>query len=177
MNDPKKPRADAVLKTLPEERQMAIADYSRQHTWTQTRAWLKADGLETSEAALSVWFSWFTLQSQLKANANAVDTLLADFKSANPNATPDQVQQVGQAFFTSLALQQQDPKQWFMIQQTAIKKEQLSLDRSKFQRETCELFVKWSADQRASAIANSTASNADKIEKLGELMFGEDWKA
>ena len=175
MSDSKKPRADSVLKTLPEARQMAIADYSREHTWTETRKWLAADGLATSEAALSGWFSWFTLQQQLRQNASTVETLLADFKSANPNATPDQVQQVGQAFFTSLALQQQDPKQWFLIQQTNIKREQLSLDRSKFQRETCELFVKWSADQRASAIANSTASNADKIEKLGELMFGEDW--
>lgn len=51
------------------------------------------------------------------------------------------------------------------------------LDHKKFQRETCALFMKWAADKRASEIANSTATNADKIERLGQLMFGEDWKA
>lgn len=43
-------------------------------------------------------------------------------------------------------------------------------------RETCELFLTWSADQRAKDIANSSISNTDKIEQLGQLMFGEDWK-
>jgi hypothetical protein len=176
MSDIKKPRADSVLKTLPEERQAAIADYAREKTLKETRAWLKADGINTSEAALSGFLRWFGLQQQLKNNAATVEQLVAEFKSANPAAAPEMVQQVGQSFFTALALQQQDPQQWLWIQQTALKKEQLALDRSKFQRETCELFVKWVADKRASEIANSAASNADKIEKLGELMFGEDWK-
>lgn len=175
MNEPKKPRADSVLKTLPEARQMAIADYSREHTWTETRKWLAADGIVTSEAALSGWFSWFTLQQQLKQNASTVDTLLAEFKSANPSASPEQIQQVGQSFFTALALQQQDPKQWFLIQQTNLKREQLSLDRQKFQRETVELFITWAKDREAVELATSNAPSGDKMEKLGQKMFGELW--
>jgi len=53
---------------------------------------------------------------------------------------------------------------------------QLALDRDKFKRETCELFLKWSEDNRAKEIAASSGSNSDKIAKLGELMFGEDWQ-
>ena len=52
----------------------------------------------------------------------------------------------------------------------------MDLARQKFQRDTCELFLKWSADQRAKDIANSPQTNSQKIERLGELMFGEDWK-
>lgn len=52
----------------------------------------------------------------------------------------------------------------------------LELDRQKFQRTTCELFLTWAADQRAKDIAAAPgASNSQKIEAIGKLMFGEDW--
>ena len=53
---------------------------------------------------------------------------------------------------------------------------ELNLARQKFQRDTCELFLQWSADQRAAEVAASPASHADKIERLGALMFGEGWR-
>jgi hypothetical protein len=52
----------------------------------------------------------------------------------------------------------------------------LALEKEKFQRETCKLFVKWSEDQRAKSILAGSESNATKIEQLGELMFGDLWK-
>lgn len=58
-----------------------------------------------------------------------------------------------------------------------LKGRELALAGERFKRETCELFLKWSADTRAAEIATSPASNADKIAKLGALMFGEDWSA
>ena len=57
----------------------------------------------------------------------------------------------------------------------AQKDEQLRLAQKKFQRETASLFLKWQADERAKAIAGSGATNAEKIEALGQAMFGEDW--
>jgi Protein of unknown function (DUF3486) len=54
---------------------------------------------------------------------------------------------------------------------------ELALAREKFQRETCELFLKWHADKNANDLATADISNADKIERLGQLMFGETWKA
>jgi hypothetical protein len=56
-----------------------------------------------------------------------------------------------------------------------LKKEQIDLDRKRYQRQTCELFVKWYADARAKEIVESRDSNSDKIEQLGQKMFGEDW--
>lgn len=56
------------------------------------------------------------------------------------------------------------------------RKEVVGLDRARFQRETCGLFLKWAEDQRAKDIANGSDSNASKIERLGQLMFGEEWQ-
>ena len=39
-SNPMKPRADSPLKTLPEPRQDEIAEYLREHTLKDTRAWL-----------------------------------------------------------------------------------------------------------------------------------------
>ncbi len=175
MSTNRKPRADSVLKTLPPARQGAIAEHLRDHTLEETRAWLAADGLKTNTDALSQFLSWHSLQGQLRKNESTVETLLANLQQENPDWSPEQIQVAGQSFFTALAMQQQDPKQWYLIQQTALKKEQLSLDRQKFQRETAELFVKWSADAKARDIASSNLSHADKIEQLGQAMFGEDW--
>ncbi|WP_043585299.1 hypothetical protein [Geminisphaera colitermitum] len=49
----------------------------------------------------------------------------------------------------------------------------LALDEAKFQRTTCELFLKWHEDQRAREIADSPAPQAVKMEKLHELIFGK----
>lgn len=56
------------------------------------------------------------------------------------------------------------------------KREELALAREKFQRDTCELFIRWATDQRATELATSNTSHADKIAALGQLMFGDDWK-
>lgn len=57
----------------------------------------------------------------------------------------------------------------------AQKDQEIAVLKARFQRDTCELFVKWSADERAKSVLNSTGTNAEKIEALGQQMFGEDW--
>ncbi len=60
----------------------------------------------------------------------------------------------------------------------AISREALELEKMKFQRVTCELFVKWSASQDAQQIAGDrTLDNDAKTEALGKLMFGDLWKS
>lgn len=175
MSTTKKPRADSVLKTLPEDRQAAIVDYARDHSLPETVAWLRADGLRTSATALSLFLSWFGLQQQLRRNESTVEVLLQKAMTTRPDWTPEQIQQTGQAFFSALALEQQDSKIWYLTQQVGLKKEQLNLDRQKFQRETVELFLKWRQDKQAEVIASSNAPHAEKIESIGKQMFGELW--
>jgi hypothetical protein len=52
-----------------------------------------------------------------------------------------------------------------------------NLAERKFQRQTCELFQKWHADQRAIDVVENPGLSADqKTDMLGQIMFGEDWK-
>lgn len=49
----------------------------------------------------------------------------------------------------------------------------LALEREKFERATCEMFVKWYADHRAQEIVDGKAPVDVKIDQLRTLMFGE----
>ncbi len=56
-----------------------------------------------------------------------------------------------------------------------IAEEALGIAKKKFQRDTCELFLKWYEDRRAADIAASPADASEKMELLGKLIFKEDW--
>lgn len=52
----------------------------------------------------------------------------------------------------------------------------VTLHEKKFQRDSLKLFLKWAEDKRARDVLESRASNSEKIEQLGQIMFGEDWE-
>lgn len=54
--------------------------------------------------------------------------------------------------------------------------EALELERQKHQRTTCVLFLKWRDDDRARSIADGPGTSDEKVEKLGQAMFGDLWK-
>lgn len=56
------------------------------------------------------------------------------------------------------------------------KDEELSLAREKFQRESAEIALKVLADERAKSIETGTGTNAEKIEAMGQHLFGDLWK-
>lgn len=171
MSASKKPRADSALKTLPPDRQTAVAEYLRDHTLAETRAWLAADGLKTSITALSEFLSWFTLQAQLQANASTIDTVMTELAAKNPDWTPEQIQTAGQSFFTALALQQQDPKGWHLTQQIALKREQLSLDKNKFEFDATRAAMAKLPELKAIA-TNKALSDDEKLEQARLALFG-----
>ncbi|HEY4414480.1 MAG TPA: hypothetical protein VGO57_02215 [Verrucomicrobiae bacterium] len=180
MSTQPKPRADAKLKTLPPERQADIfaklnLPVKQGGGYAETLKWLKDDGLETSLGALSQFFSWYSLKQQMERNESTVETLLEKVAAANTGLSPERIQELGQSFFTAMALEQQDPKAWYLTQQVGLKKEQLLLDRKKFQRETIELFIKWAQDKQALDLATSKQPKSVKMDALGQKMFGDLW--
>lgn len=52
----------------------------------------------------------------------------------------------------------------------------LELERQKFRRTTCELFLKWRDDDRAKSIADGPGNAEEKIQQLGQEMFGDLWE-
>lgn len=194
MSASKKPRGDSKLKTLPEDRQAAIFDYAGEHTLIETVKWLKDDGLQTSKSALSEFLSWHQLRRQFEEDESTTDNLLEQLKKEMPGVSDQQLDELGQRTFSLLSLRRQDADTFLKFRSARSKGElekaklelrrqaearmgeSLVLEKKRFQRETAELFLKWSEDRKAKEIAGSGSSNAEKIEQLGALMFGEDWK-
>ncbi|MGA3268060.1 MAG: hypothetical protein ABSE16_14690 [Verrucomicrobiota bacterium] len=56
------------------------------------------------------------------------------------------------------------------------KDEELALAREKFQRETAEAALKVLSDDRAKQIESGAGTNAEKIEAMGQHLFGDLWK-
>lgn len=125
----------------------------------------------TLDKQLSQFWSWYALKQQLSQNETVVETLLEDFKSANPDSTPEQIQQVGQSFFTALALQQQDAKSWFMSQQLALKRDQLSLDKNKFEFDATRAALA-KLPQLKAISTNKELSEDQKLEQARLALFG-----
>ena len=63
-------------------------------------------------------------------------------------------------------------------EKNAIQKEQLELNRAKFERDTTRLFIKWAQNRDALSIAADKRIGSDeKTERLGRLMFGDLWES
>lgn len=135
------------------------------------------------------------MQADLEEDEATAISLIDQVRADLPDITQAQLDDIGQRTFTLLALRKRDPDRWLALKSARDKAElekqklalrdraenrhdgKLALETKKFQRETCELWLKWSEDQRAKDIASSPVTNSEKIEMLGQLMFGEDWKA
>ncbi len=134
-------------------------------------------GQPVSAATLSNIRDRLELEEDFQANGQTVEAMLEAERAANPNMTQEEADRRGLLFFTLLSIRKRDSKSFVSLQRSKKDLEALKLDQARFRRETCELFLQWAADQRARDIAAGPASNADKIEQLGALMFGEDWHA
>ena len=132
MNDLPKPRADSKLKTLPEDRQGDIYEHSIANTLAETVEWLKANGIDTSTRAVSDFLAWYRLCQQQARNEMIVKELLSDHAKRNPELSSERVFEAGQTFFSGLALASQDPKTWFLAQQTALRKAKFHLATQKY---------------------------------------------
>jgi DNA repair ATPase RecN len=178
MSATRKPRGDAKLKTLPEARQEQIAEMLSAQTLAEVKRELAADGLDTSLEALSQFYSWWQLKQTMASADSMAEELIERLKAATPDLeiNPERLFSVGQMVFETLALQQKSTKDWKRVQDVAHRRQLVQLARQKFQRDTCELFLRWQADQRALEIAASGGLlQSEKIERLGQLMFGDDW--
>jgi hypothetical protein len=54
-----------------------------------------------------------------------------------------------------------------------VQRDALGLEHQKFERQTCELFMKWYGNKQAAEIINSKTDKDSKIEQIRQLMFGE----
>jgi hypothetical protein len=127
-NELPKPRSDSTLKTLPEERQNEIVEFARDHGLIKTAQWLSRNGVPTSKSAVARFLSWYRSRQTFLRQEAVASTAAAELARECPDLTPDRLQHVGHIFFTSLALQKEDHKSWYMAEQIALKTARLKLD-------------------------------------------------
>jgi hypothetical protein len=130
------PRGDSPLNRLPTERQEALVEFAATHRLAEAVAWLGQEGVIVDNTTLSGWLSAQRLRQQLRFNAAAVQSMIHKAQSGSKanrrKWDPEEVQRVGQVFFSEMALQQQDPSIWNMTQRLALIKERLGIEQSKF---------------------------------------------
>ena len=90
---------------------------------------------------------------------------------------PEKVADLAKALVQLRAGENAGKKVALAEEKNAIQKEQLSLSRAKFERDTARLFVKWAQNKDALSIATDRKLGGDeKTERLGKLMFGDLWE-
>ena len=109
------------------------------------------------------------------ASGKLLELLEAVDEASGAKLNTDELVNISRALAALRGSEQTDVKLGLEKIKVSQKGEEISLAREKFQRETCELFLRWHADKQANELANADTSNTDKIERLGQLMFGETW--
>lgn len=144
----------------------------------QLPPWRKGQwkGLRVQSYTLARIRTRLELAEELRAAEQTTETILKALREQSPDLTPDQLDEFGQRTFTALAIQQRDPKTFVALRRTRLLGKAQELNERRFRRETCELYLRWAANAAAERIRLSPASNHEKIEQLGRLMFGEEWE-
>jgi len=171
----RKPQSNAVLKTMTEDRQAEIFSRLTVKTdaWPDTsleavRKWLADDGIKTSTRALSVFHSWYSLSRRLARNASVAERLKEEIKAGNPGITPEELDFIGQKFFTELAIDEGDSLAWQRAQNVKIKQGALALE----SRRISLLEKKAAAFDKATGILkNKELTEDQKRQRMLEL-FG-----
>ena len=127
----RKPRSDSTLKTLPADRQAEIGAALARQSLAEVREWLAGDGVETSTAALSEFWSWWQLREALRRREERVAELVDRLKAEDPGLPADRLFMLGQSMFGALSIAEEDGKTWVNTQRLAIERERLEIDRRK----------------------------------------------
>lgn len=123
MSDLPKPKSNALLKTLPEDRQEIIAEWCQKPNDRDeegnaipktgglafAREQLAADGLRVSLNTLSEFYSWWELRQMLKRADSDAQEAAEWFKSFNP-LDAETARVFGEFVFTQEAIRTKSPK-------------------------------------------------------------------
>lgn len=127
----RKARSDSVLKTLPQDRQDEIGALLLSHSLADVRGTLIEQGLTTSEAALSEFYSWWQLRQALRRREERVSELVQRLKDEDPELPSNRLFELGQSLFGALSIAEEDGRTWVNTQRLALERERLDLDKRK----------------------------------------------
>jgi hypothetical protein len=180
----RKPSSLSVLKTLPEERQAEI--FARCNLpakdgggYANVRRWLAEDGIKTSEAALSYWYTSWPLHIQKRQDESTTEELLGWLKENVQGITEEQLDELGQRTFSLLAIRDKDTDAFVKVRsarsKAALEKAKLALrqqaearlaEQAKLSREKFEFDAAKAALAQAAQLKTISASKLSDVEKI-----------
>jgi hypothetical protein len=139
--------------------------------------WMKDQG--ESDRIRSIAEKSMSLVAASGSDPSTVAARIAAASLIDLVATFDDPKQLNEASRSIAALRNAElshEKNQLSRQKLSMDAESLALDQAKFQRSTCEMFIKWYNSKQARAIADDRSVDVTaKTEKLGQLMFGDLW--
>jgi len=96
-------------------------------------------------------------------------------EKGKPAITGVGVDKLAKALASIAKIEQDDERLQLDKSKHGLDQEKLTLDKKRFQRETTELFIEFSKDEKAKEIATSDMAADTKLEALGKHLFGDAW--
>lgn len=168
----RKPRADAVLKTLPADQQEQIfmrLQKPKDGTYQKVKSWLFQEwDINTSVGALQDFYSWYALRRRLEQTENITQDLVELLQGAEFGLDAQKVRELGNLIFITQATKENDTKAFVALAKLLL--EQRKLDVS--ERRLKLLEQKAAAADEAEKVTRSEDLTAEeKMRKLKEI-FG-----
>lgn len=153
---PRKPRADSKLKNLPDSDQETMWLLLHPSDSTVPPYTLEAlavhvmedHGFEPALSSLSEWHSWYALRQRMEKAKARADQARLEWIAENPDATPEDLEKLGQIVFTAESIEGGNVKAF------------VSLMRERSRARSLEL------DQRKIVLLEKKAAQADEAEKV-----------
>lgn len=166
----RKPRADAVLKSLPDALQAELFQQLRRHTLEKVQAWLASEhGVKTSAAALSTFWQWYQSWS-LQPQAQFAQALAKQFEKMPELAgQAEKISAITQTALEIKAAQDQDPKLFLALAKARRDTAKLALDERKLRLLEAKAAQ---ADAAKAVTGDETLTEAEQLQRLRQIFGG-----
>ena len=181
------PRADAVLKNLPKDRQHEIYLRSTEGLDSQRSldaicGWLKDDGLKVSRRQLSEFLSWYADRLDLQESGDTLEGFEEFLRKQKPGWTADKIRDTAIQFFISQTVGKKDVNQFATVvtldqnerfgrTKAKFKEREITLKESKFQFDAVKACRKQLPALKAIE-SNKSLSESAKTQMFMEKLFG-----
>ena len=163
----KKPRSDATLKLQHPARQLQLWKWCQnpKQSYTVLVGRIKKEwDVDTSEAALSGWYSWYPFSNKLTEFKSMTDQVTERLKR---DPDPEQVSKASHVIFETLAAQTLDSKLFIELRKLRLQEQERST-----QLRRLELLEK-EFSEATETVGNSKLSDAEKAARIREIFKRE----
>jgi hypothetical protein len=155
----RKPRADARLKTLPEEGQARLNEFLRDGSYADGVTFCAEEfGVETSAAALSEFYSWYGLRARFRRAKSRSRQVMDELRNRDPEVDADALADAGNQVFMMEAMESGNPKFWAMVMRQFV-----SLKKARTDVEKLEMQIREYEEKREKAKAEVEAALTENV--------------